>query len=103
MKMGGSSQSNLNKHPCHRLKRTGVRFSPPLADRCCCAARQFANFFANKAHLEGGAFMSYGPDIIVESFRLAAAHVDKILKGAKASRLTVEQPTKFELAINLRT
>jgi putative ABC transport system substrate-binding protein len=46
--------------------------------------------------------MSYGPDI-VESFRLAAAHVDKILKGAKASRLTVEQPTKFESAINLRT
>jgi len=47
--------------------------------------------------------MSYGPDIIVESFCLAAAQVDKILKGAKASRLTVEQPTKFELAITLRT
>jgi hypothetical protein len=102
MKKATTSQSNLNKHAWHRLNAQGVRFSPPLADRCCCAATQSANFFANKAHLGGGAFMSYGPDI-VESFRLAAAHVDKILKGAKASRLTLEQPTKFELAINLRT
>ena len=58
--------------------------------------------FANKAYLEGGGFMSYGPDI-VESFRLTAVYVDKILKGAKPADLPVEQPTKFELAINLKT
>jgi putative ABC transport system substrate-binding protein len=46
--------------------------------------------------------MSYGPDI-VESFRVAAAYVDIILQGAKPADLPVEQPTKFQLAINLRT
>jgi len=57
--------------------------------------------FANEAYLEGGGFMSYGPDI-VESFRLSAVYVAKILKGAKPADLPVEQPTKFELVINLK-
>src|SRR6476661_5004135 len=58
--------------------------------------------FSNKAYLEGGGFMSYGPDI-VDTFRLSAIYVAKILKGAKAADLPVEQPTKFELVINLKT
>jgi putative ABC transport system substrate-binding protein len=51
---------------------------------------------------EGGLLMSYGTDF-VELFRHGAVLVDKILKGAKPASLPVEQPTKFELVVNLKT
>ena len=51
---------------------------------------------------ESGALCTYGPDLAV-SYRRLAYYVDRVLKGAKPAELPIEQPTKFELVLNLRS
>jgi putative ABC transport system substrate-binding protein len=55
-----------------------------------------------RTYIEGGGLMSYGPNF-PNMFRRSADFVDKILRGAKAGEIPVEQPTKFDLVVNLNT
>ena len=66
------------------------------------AIYRLPGMYENKEFVEIGGLMSYGPNLD-ELYRRSATYVDKILKGAKAADLPVEQPTKFELVINLKT
>lgn len=66
------------------------------------AKHRLASLFGSRENVEIGGLMSYGPSL-AEQDRRAARFVDKILKGAQPGDLPVEQPTKFELVINLRT
>jgi putative ABC transport system substrate-binding protein len=66
------------------------------------AAEQLPSLHGVREEVEAGGLISYGASI-PDLFRRAAGYVDKILKGAKPADLPVEQPTKFELVINLKT
>jgi ABC-type uncharacterized transport system substrate-binding protein len=60
------------------------------------------SIFGAKENVQAGGLMSYAP-YQIELARQATTYIDKIIKGAKPSELPVEQPTKFELVINLKT
>jgi len=66
------------------------------------AKRQLPAMYYTTEYVEEGGLMTYGVSI-TDLFRRAATYVDKILKGAKPAELPIEQPTKFELVVNLKT
>ena len=66
------------------------------------ASARLPTCYGQASNVRDGGLVSYGP-LLVEHYVMAAGYVDKILKGAKAADLPVEQPTRFELVINLKT
>ena len=66
------------------------------------ARERLPTFYRDRTFVEGGGLMSYGADW-ADLFRRAPIYVDKILRGARPGDLPVEQPTKFELVINMKT
>lgn len=66
------------------------------------ARHRIPTMYYSQPWVEGGGLVGYGP-AAEEQWRLAAGHIDKILKGAQPANLPVQQPTRFELSINLKT
>lgn len=66
------------------------------------AQHRLPAMFYSRGYVDVGGLMSYGPSLL-DIYRLAAYYVDRIFKGAKPADLPVEQPTKFEMVINLKT
>jgi len=82
---------------------TSSTFFVERSDLADVAARnRLPTMYASREFVEAGGLISYGTNL-ADSFRRAATYVDKILKGAKPADLPIEQPTKFELVINLKT
>ena len=75
------------RHACNRLRIIAARL---------------LTMFGTRDYVQAGGLMSYGANFH-DLFRRAADFVDKILRGAKPADLPVEQPTKFDLVINLTT
>jgi putative ABC transport system substrate-binding protein len=95
-----------------RMRSENARAAVALADPYLISRRariaelareaRLSMIFSRRENVEAGGLLSYGPSLR-EQFRDTANYVDKILKGAKPAELPVEQPTKFELVINLKT
>ena len=80
----------------------GLFFSQASRIAELAAEQNLPTLFSTREPVQAGGLMSYGPNL-AEQFYRAATYVDKILKGANPGNLPVEQPTTFELVINLKT
>src|SRR5262249_36462446 len=94
----------LNKERPHGLYMTGGFLFNTNRKRIADFAlkSRLPSVYGRREYVDAGGLMSYGA-ALVDSYRLIAWYVDKILKGAKPADLPVQQPTKFELVINLKT
>jgi putative ABC transport system substrate-binding protein len=66
------------------------------------AQNRLPAMYLRREFVEAGGLLAYGPSF-ADNYRRAATYVDKILKGATPADLPVQQPTKFELVVNLKT
>ena len=96
--------ATITKAPPHALIVLGDRSLLAHRKRIIefSAAKRLPTMYPYREYVDAGGLMSYATSNI-DLFRSAAAYVDKILKGANPADLPVEQPTKFELVINLKT
>ena len=78
---------------------TGVHRAPIIL---AAARANVPAVYSLSAFARDGGLLSYGPDL-VDTFRRAATYVDRILRGAKPAELPVQLPTKFEMAVNVKT
>jgi ABC-type uncharacterized transport system substrate-binding protein len=93
---GGPSRSSSSvgiAPPSHSRAREGSEHGQ---------RRQLPAVYNAPTFVRDGGLISYGPDL-VEQFRQAAGYVDRVLKGEKPADIPVQAPTKYELAINLKT
>jgi putative tryptophan/tyrosine transport system substrate-binding protein len=95
--MGKERPDGLYAHPSGPLMITNGKRIADFALK-----KRLPSMYGRREFVEEGGLMSYGADI-TDSYRRVAYFVDRILKGAKPADLPVEQPTKFELVINLKT
>ena len=100
-------QDALSAIPPYHADALVVTLPPQTADRQAhilqfVAANRLPAVYWWREYVDAGGLAYYGPSV-ADMYRRAASYVDKILKGAKPSDLPVEQPTKFELVINLTT